>query len=269
MRFYFRLSALLLSLLWIIASGNSASFLYALPQNELGKWWKNSGVVKELQLSETQVNRIEQSFLSHREELMPLIEDLKVREDQLNKLMQAESLNDDKILAQAELVAVARAELEKANSSMMLSIRKALSSKQWTRLSEIQDLRNTSSALILHKDAGTNSSGASDSTIASIPSGEKIYSVGGNVKHPVALYQPMPPYTREAKQAGVEGIALFEVVIRKDGSVDSFKVLRGIGYGLDESAIRTIREEWRFRPGTLNGQPVDVKANIEVSFRLY
>ncbi len=269
MRFYFKLSALLLSLLWIIASGNSASFLYALPQNELGKWWKNSGVVKELQLSETQVNQIEQSFLKHRKELMPLIEELKIREDQLSKLMRAESLNDDKILAQAELVAVARAELEKANSSMMLSIRKALSSKQWTRLGEIQDLRNTSSALILHSDSDANSTDVSDSTIASTPSGEKIYTAGNGVKPPLALYQPVPPYTKEAKQAGVEGIALFEAVIRKDGSIDSFKVLRGIGYGLDESAIRTIREEWRFRPGTLNGQPVDVKAKIEVSFRLY
>jgi len=51
--------------------------------------------------------------------------------------------------------------------------------------------------------------------------------------------------------------------------VDSFKVIRGLGYGLDESAINTIATKWRFKPGSLNGQPVDVQATIEVSFRLY
>jgi TonB family protein len=79
----------------------------------------------------------------------------------------------------------------------------------------------------------------------------------------------MPPYTQEARDAKAEGIVVLEVIVRKDGRVDSLKVLRELGYGLDESATRTIREEWRFRPGTLNGKPVDVIANIEVSFRIY
>jgi len=51
--------------------------------------------------------------------------------------------------------------------------------------------------------------------------------------------------------------------------VDSFKVLRGLGHGLDESAIQTIASKWRFQPGTFNGTSVDVQANIEVGFRLY
>jgi hypothetical protein len=46
-------------------------------------------------------------------------------------------------------------------------------------------------------------------------------------------------------------------------------VLQGIGYGLDQSAINTITTEWRFEPGTKDGQPVDVQVNMEVSFRRY
>ncbi len=256
-------------LLWIICPIESISLLYALPQDELGKWWKHSEIVKELQLSKEQVGQIEQNFLNHRNELIPLIDELKRREDRLSTLMRAESLRDDDIMAQAELVAVARAELEKANASMMLSIRKALSSKQWTRLGEIQDLRNTSSALILHRDADANSSGASDSTIESMPSGEKIFSMNDGINPPKILYQPNPSYTQEARDAKVEGLVVLEVIFRKDGKVDSLKVLKALGYGLDESAIRTIAEEWRFQPGTLNGKAVDVKAQIEVSFRLY
>ena len=62
---------------------------------------------------------------------------------------------------------------------------------------------------------------------------------------------------------------MIQAIIRRNGTVDSFKVIRGLGYGLDESAIQTIASKWRFKPGTLNGVPVDVQANIEVSFRLY
>jgi periplasmic protein TonB len=102
-----------------------------------------------------------------------------------------------------------------------------------------------------------------------IGSGVGPYVVGGGVKPPAALYQPLPAYTEDARKARTEGIVVLQAIIRKDGSIDSFKVLRGLGYGLDESAISTIATKWRFKPGTLNGAPVDVQANIEVSFRLY
>ena len=102
-----------------------------------------------------------------------------------------------------------------------------------------------------------------------IGSGVGPYVVGNGVKPPVALLQPLPAYTEEARKARAEGIVLIQAIIRKDGTVDSFKVLRGLGYGLDESAINTIATKWRFKPGTFNGSPVDVQANIEVAFRLY
>jgi protein TonB len=102
-----------------------------------------------------------------------------------------------------------------------------------------------------------------------IGSGIGPYVVGNGVKPPEVLFQPLPAYTEEARKARAEGIVLIQAIIRKDGTVDSFKVLRGLGYGLDESAINTIATKWRFKPGTYKGLPVDVQANIEVSFRLY
>jgi TonB family protein len=89
------------------------------------------------------------------------------------------------------------------------------------------------------------------------------------VKAPVPIYQALPSYTEEARKARVQGAVLLQVIIRKDGSIDSFKVVKGLGYGLDESAITTVKTKWRFQPGTLNEIPVDVQANVEVSFRLY
>jgi periplasmic protein TonB len=102
-----------------------------------------------------------------------------------------------------------------------------------------------------------------------IGSGVGPYVVGNGVKEPVPLIQPLPPYTEEARKARTEGIVVLQAIIRKNGTVDSFKVVRGLGYGLDESAINTIATKWRFKPGTFKGSPVDVVANIEVRFRMF
>ena len=102
-----------------------------------------------------------------------------------------------------------------------------------------------------------------------IGSGIGPYVVGGGVKAPSVLFEAKPNYTEEARKARIEGIVLLQLVVRKDGSTDSFKVVRGLGYGLDESAISTIANKWRFKPGTKSGVPVDVQILIEVSFRLY
>ncbi len=102
-----------------------------------------------------------------------------------------------------------------------------------------------------------------------IGSGVGPYVVGNGVKPPEILLKPLPAYTEEARKARAEGIVMIQAIVRKDGTVDSFRVVRSLGYGLDESAINTIATKWRFKPGTKNGQAVDVLANIEVSFRLY
>lgn len=102
-----------------------------------------------------------------------------------------------------------------------------------------------------------------------IGSGVGPYVAGNGVKEPILLFQPLPPYTEEARKARTEGVVVIQAVVRKDGTVDSFKVIRGLGNGLEESAVNTIATKWRFKPGTLNGTPVDVQANFEVIFHLY
>lgn len=101
-----------------------------------------------------------------------------------------------------------------------------------------------------------------------IGSGRGPYVVGNGVTPPTVLLQPLPSYTEAARNARVSGSVVIQCVIRKDGTVDSFKVIRGLGYGLEESAINTIATRWRFNPGTKDGVPVDVLANIAVEFRL-
>jgi len=92
---------------------------------------------------------------------------------------------------------------------------------------------------------------------------------GKEIASPAILVGPMPTYTELARKARAQGIVVTQGIVRKDGTVGSFKILRELGYGLDESAVNTIRARWRFKPGTLKGEPVDVLAMIETSFRLY
>ncbi len=56
-------------------------------------------------------------------------------------------------------------------------------------------------------------------------------------------------------------------VVDERGVPTQIRVLRPIGYGLDERAIESIKS-WRFEPGLKDGKPLNVAANIEVNFRL-
>ncbi|MEJ2077249.1 MAG: TonB family protein [Acidobacteriota bacterium] len=98
--------------------------------------------------------------------------------------------------------------------------------------------------------------------------GDGIYTLGGGVSPPVVIQQTMPAYTDEAIKAKAQGVVLLMATIRKDGRVTDFQVVRGLGYGLEEKAIEEIAANWRFRPGTWHGQPVNVRATIEVQFNL-
>jgi protein TonB len=99
--------------------------------------------------------------------------------------------------------------------------------------------------------------------------GDGSYVIGGGVIPPVVLFNPVPHYTESARASRTQGIVLLQCVIRKDGTVNSFEILRGLGKGLDQSAINTIATKWRFKPGSFQGEPVDVQILIETSFRWY
>jgi len=60
---------------------------------------------------------------------------------------------------------------------------------------------------------------------------------------------------------------IVEAIIDKNGNVDHVKVLKGLPMGLSDEAEAAVRK-WKFRPGTLNGEPVDVIFNLTVNFTL-
>jgi protein TonB len=98
--------------------------------------------------------------------------------------------------------------------------------------------------------------------------GGGVYSVGGNVTAPIAIYRPDPPYSEEARKAKYQGTVIVYIVVDAQGNVADCHVVKPLGLGLDEKAIETIKT-WRFKPGLRNGTPVAVRMLVEVSFRLF
>jgi len=106
-----------------------------------GAWWKNSEVVKQLQLSDAQVKQIEQTFLDYRLKLIDLRADVERQETKLQPLLEADQPNEHEVGSQVDLVVAARGKLEKTNTMMMLSIRRVLSVDQWKKLQAIERRR--------------------------------------------------------------------------------------------------------------------------------
>lgn len=84
---------------------------------------------------------------------------------------------------------------------------------------------------------------------------------------PRLIEAPKAQYSEEGREAQVQGAVVLQVVVGTDGRPQRIKVVRSLGYGLDEQAIQAMRE-WKFEPGTHNGVPVPVVVNVLVDFQL-
>jgi TonB family protein len=90
-----------------------------------------------------------------------------------------------------------------------------------------------------------------------------------NLLSPVACsYCPEPPYTEEARKAKLQGHVTIAVLVGIDGRAQRFRIVKGLGLGLDQQTVDSIRA-WRFTPALdAHHKPVAVWVTIETSFRL-
>ncbi len=75
-------------------------------------------------------------------------------------------------------------------------------------------------------------------------------------------------YPSQASEVGAEGMVIVRFVVNPDGSLSGFRVVRGIGYGCDEEALRIIRNMPRWVPAKQDGEKVAVYQTIPITFRL-
>ena len=81
--------------------------------------------------------------------------------------------------------------------------------------------------------------------------------LGENIKYPAA-----------AQRANVTGKVFVKFVVEKNGSVGQVEVMKGIGFGCDEEAIRVIKAMPKWNPGRQNGKNVRVWYNMPVTYKL-
>jgi TonB family protein len=84
---------------------------------------------------------------------------------------------------------------------------------------------------------------------------------------PVPVKKSDPKYPPTLINERVEGEVVLYAVIRADGSVDSVQLVRGIDERLDANAMAAL-SQWKFRPASRQGEPVDLEAIVHIPFHL-
>lgn len=75
-------------------------------------------------------------------------------------------------------------------------------------------------------------------------------------------------YPQMARESGIQGTVYVTFVVERNGSVTDVKILRGIGGGCDEEAVRVVKNMPKWEPGKQRGKPVRVQFNMPIKFTL-
>jgi TonB family protein len=89
----------------------------------------------------------------------------------------------------------------------------------------------------------------------------------GDLTGPQPVRKVDPKYPPALMNAHVEGEVVLYAIIRRDGSVDSIQLMKGLDTQLDQNAMEALAR-WRFRPSTRNGVPVELEAVIHIPFHV-
>jgi TonB family protein len=103
-------------------------------------------------------------------------------------------------------------------------------------------------------------------TSAQTPTGGAVAPAEPKTTPPVLLSHSQPEYTPEARQLKIQGDVVLRVTITTSGEMVVHNVIRGLGHGLDESAMRSA-PTYKFKPAMQNGQPVEFTTNIIIKFQ--
>jgi len=90
---------------------------------------------------------------------------------------------------------------------------------------------------------------------------------GGDVAR-IKFLQQNIEYPTMARESGIQGTVYVTFVVEPDGKVSNVQILRGIGGGCDEEAIRVIKAMPKWNPGKQRGKPVRVQFNMPIKFTL-
>jgi TonB family protein len=121
------------------------------------------------------------------------------------------------------------------------------------------DKNNRSAAVISKEELGDKPVLTAVEWAPTFPGGEAGFNqfLAKNTKYPAA-----------AREKNVQGRVIASFVVEEDGSLTDIKIVRGIGYGTDEEALRVLKLSPKWKPGIQNGHTVRVQYSVPISFAL-
>jgi len=98
--------------------------------------------------------------------------------------------------------------------------------------------------------------------------GGGVFHIGGEVSAPKLIFAPEAEFSDEARRAKYQGKVLVEIIVDAQGNPQNPRVMRSLGMGLDEQALKVVLK-YKFKPAMRNGKPVAVWQPVEIDFHLY
>ena len=97
--------------------------------------------------------------------------------------------------------------------------------------------------------------------------GEIAVALDARMTRPETISRVNPRYTEAARIARRTGVVIVQATIDRTGHVTDVRLVKGLGLGLDESAMSAV-QQWRFKPAQLAGRPVPVYFQLSVNFTI-
>lgn len=96
---------------------------------------------------------------------------------------------------------------------------------------------------------------------------ETVYDIGGAVEPPKLIHVVEPAFDPKSEEAFTSGVVRIQIVVTHQGGVRDPKVVAGLNERQDQKAVEAVTQ-WRFKPALRRGEPVNVRATVEVNFHL-
>ncbi len=97
---------------------------------------------------------------------------------------------------------------------------------------------------------------------------EQMPTYPGGLKALYSFFGKNIRYPSQARKMGIEGRVIISFIIEKDGNISTVKLIRGIGAGCDEEAIRVLKKTDQWKPGKQRVKPVKVQMTLPITFKL-
>ena len=103
---------------------------------------------------------------------------------------------------------------------------------------------------------------------AAVGAWQKLADTRG-ITGPQIIYSPSPPYLEEARKSRTEGRVMLAITIDENGNAKVTDIVKPLGLGLDESAIKTVEEAWKFSPAMLDGVPIPYISFADIRYNIF